>query len=148
MSIEPISSAMTYQVQNNTPKVKAEKPSVAEPSDKEVTKASQERPDNNTVVVKDTQETDPKRKNSQEDKNNQQSPSKQESVNDMMSDMSKDIGENAEAQFAVHEDTKRVMIKIVDKDSKEVLKEFPPEKTLDMIAKVWELAGLFVDEKR
>ena len=39
------------------------------------------------------------------------------------------------------------MIKIIDKDSKEVLKEYPPEKTLDMIAKVWEVAGLLVDEK-
>jgi flagellar protein FlaG len=39
------------------------------------------------------------------------------------------------------------MIKIVDKDTKEVLKEYPPEKTLDMIAKVWEVAGLLVDEK-
>jgi len=36
----------------------------------------------------------------------------------------------------------------VDKKSKEVIKEYPPEKTLDMIAKVWELAGLLVDEKR
>ena len=31
---------------------------------------------------------------------------------------------------------------------KEVIKEFPPEETLDMIAKVWELAGILVDEKR
>jgi flagellar protein FlaG len=53
-----------------------------------------------------------------------------------------------EAQFGIHEKTGRMTIKIVDKDTKEVIKEFPPEKTLDMIAKVWELAGLLVDEKR
>ena len=29
----------------------------------------------------------------------------------------------------------------------EVLKELPPEKILDMIAKAWELAGIMVDEK-
>ena len=28
------------------------------------------------------------------------------------------------------------------------IKELPPEKTLDMIAKVWEMAGILVDEKR
>ena len=50
--------------------------------------------------------------------------------------------------FGVHEATKRVTIKIVDKDTKKVVKEFPPEKTLDMIAKVWEMAGILVDEKR
>jgi flagellar protein FlaG len=41
-----------------------------------------------------------------------------------------------------------VTIKLVDKETKEVIKELPPEKTLDMIAKVWEMAGLLVDEKR
>lgn len=55
---------------------------------------------------------------------------------------------NSEAIFGIHEATNRVTIKIVDKTSKKVIKELPPEKTLDMIAKVWEMAGLMVDEKR
>ena len=55
---------------------------------------------------------------------------------------------NSAAVFGIHEETHRVTIKIIDKESKEVIKEFPPEKTLDMIAKVWEMAGLMVDEKR
>ena len=41
-----------------------------------------------------------------------------------------------------------VTIKIIDKETKKVIKELPPEKTLDMIAKVWEMAGILVDEKR
>lgn len=55
---------------------------------------------------------------------------------------------NSEAIFGIHDGTNRVTIKIVDKSTKEVIKELPPEKTLDMIAKVWEMAGLMVDEKR
>lgn len=55
---------------------------------------------------------------------------------------------NSEAIFGIHEKTNRVTIKIVDKTTKEVIKEFPPEETLDMIAKAWELAGILVDEKR
>lgn len=55
---------------------------------------------------------------------------------------------NSEAVFGIHEGTDRITIKIVDKESKEIIKEFPPDKTLDMIAKVWEMAGLMVDEKR
>ena len=31
---------------------------------------------------------------------------------------------------------------------KKVIKEFAPDETLDMIAKVWEIAGIMVDEKR
>lgn len=55
---------------------------------------------------------------------------------------------NQEAIFGIHEATNRVTIKIVDKETKEVIREYPPEKTLDMIAKVWEMAGLMVDERR
>lgn len=55
---------------------------------------------------------------------------------------------NSEAVFGIHDKTNRVTIKIVDKDTRETIKEYPPEKTLDMIAKVWEMAGLLVDEKR
>ena len=54
---------------------------------------------------------------------------------------------NSEAVFGVHDTTNRLTIKIVDKETREVIKEYPPEKTLDMIAKVWEQAGLLVDEK-
>ena len=55
---------------------------------------------------------------------------------------------HSEAIFGIHEGTNRVTIKIVDKGTKELIKELPPEKTLDMIAKVWEMAGILIDEKR
>ncbi len=47
----------------------------------------------------------------------------------------------------VHEVTHAIMYKLMDSDTKEVIAEFPPRKIQDMIAKMWELAGLFVDEK-
>ena len=55
---------------------------------------------------------------------------------------------HSEAVFGIHEKTNRLTNKIVEKETKEVIKELPPEKTLDMIAKAWELAGLLVDERR
>lgn len=60
----------------------------------------------------------------------------------------KNMMAQTEAVFGIHEGTNRVMIKIVDKDTKDVIKEYPPEQTLDMIQKVWEMAGIMVDEKR
>lgn len=51
-------------------------------------------------------------------------------------------------EFSYHEDTKRVSIKVVDRETEEVIREIPPEETLDMIEKMWELAGIIVDEKR
>ncbi len=50
--------------------------------------------------------------------------------------------------FKYHEETNRISITVRDKDTDEVIREIPPEKALDMIAKAWELAGLMVDEKR
>lgn len=48
---------------------------------------------------------------------------------------------------AVHEVTHVVMYTIKDIKTDEVIAEFPPRKIQDMIAKMWELAGLFVDEQ-
>ena len=48
---------------------------------------------------------------------------------------------------AVHEVTHTVMYTIKDTKTDEVIAEFPPKKIQDMIAKMWELAGLFVDEQ-
>ncbi len=63
-----------------------------------------------------------------------------------VSDLNKQL-KNTEAVFGVHDKTNRITIKIVDRTTKEVLKEYPPEQTLDIIAKVWEIAGLLVDKK-
>lgn len=68
-------------------------------------------------------------------------------VKQAISDINKKINPNTIAQYGFHEDTNRVTIKIVDKNSDKVIREFPAEETLDMIAKVWELAGMFLDEK-
>ncbi len=51
-------------------------------------------------------------------------------------------------EFSYHEETKRVSIKVLDKDTEEVIKEIPPEETLEMLEKIWELAGIMIDERR
>lgn len=51
-------------------------------------------------------------------------------------------------EFSYHEQTKRVSIKVIDEDTDEIIREIPPEETLEMLTKMWELAGILVDEKR
>lgn len=70
----------------------------------------------------------------------------EETMKQTLSDINKKLS-NTECIFGIHKATNRVMIQIVDKDTKKVVKELPPEKTLDMIAKAWELAGIMVDER-
>ncbi|NLZ52467.1 MAG: flagellar protein FlaG [Thermoanaerobacteraceae bacterium] len=50
-------------------------------------------------------------------------------------------------EFKIHDDTKRIMVRIYDKVSDELISEVPPEKFLDLIAGLWKQAGLIVDEK-
>ena len=80
------------------------------------------------------------------DSQKEQNPGKGEQLKKAVSDLNKQLP-NSEAIFGIHEETNRVTIKIVDKSTREVIKEYPPEETLDMIAKVWEVAGILVDEK-
>ena len=56
--------------------------------------------------------------------------------------------QNTKCEFSYHETTKRVSIKVIDENTEEVIKEIPPEKTLEMIEKMWELAGIILDERR
>lgn len=55
---------------------------------------------------------------------------------------------HAEVKFSIHEGTGEVCVKIIDKRNNEVIREIPSEKILDLVAKLWELAGIFVDERR
>ena len=87
-------------------------------------------------------EKDQEDKDLSEEKDAKQGTQLKKAVNDLNKQM-----KNSEAIFGIHEATNRVTIKIVDKETKEVIKEYPPEETLDMIAKVWEIAGILVDEK-
>lgn len=57
------------------------------------------------------------------------------------------MGANTEIHFSVHERTKEIMVKIMNSETKEVVREIPPEKMLDMVAKMMELAGIIVDKK-
>ncbi len=50
-------------------------------------------------------------------------------------------------QFSVHEATNLVSVKVIDTNTDEVIREIPPEKILDMVAKLWEMAGIIVDKK-
>ena len=140
MAIEPLGSVMSTQMQMNV----ASKPQVAERTSEapELSAQTVEKVDNATLVVENAQEKG-QSNNLAEQTQEQSNEQLRKAVEKLNKNMS-----NSEAVFGIHEDTNRVTIKIVDKDTKEVIKELPPEKTLDMIAKAWELAGILVDERR
>lgn len=149
MGIEPLGSAMTYQAQT------AVKPQTVTPVNMEVPEDGQTvNIDATTASVTKIETEDQKNESSDGNGSTQQQASREpqqasDQLKKAIAEMNKKINNtNQEAVFGLHEDTNRVMIKIVDKETKETIKEFPPEKTLDMIARIWEMAGILVDEKR
>lgn len=49
-------------------------------------------------------------------------------------------------KFLVHEETERVYVQVIDKETGEVIKEIPPEKILNLVAQLQKLIGLLIDE--
>lgn len=50
-------------------------------------------------------------------------------------------------QFELHDKLDRYYVKLVDSETKELVREIPPEKMLDMYAQMAEFMGFLVDEK-
>jgi flagellar protein FlaG len=48
--------------------------------------------------------------------------------------------------FQIHEDTEKMMVKVVDLNTDEVIKELPPEEMLDLQARIHEIVGILIDE--
>lgn len=102
-----------------------------------------------TVVMKKATVAKPQEKQKQTGENtfaDNQEDISQEKIKKAIEAINKQLS-HTECQYGFHDKTNRVMIKIVDKDTDKVIKEFPPEETLEMIAKAWELAGIMVDKK-
>lgn len=50
-------------------------------------------------------------------------------------------------RFSIHEKTHQVMVKIVNSETEEVIREIPSEKIIDLVASIMERAGILVDKK-
>ena len=50
-------------------------------------------------------------------------------------------------KFEIHEKTNRIIVKLIDKDTDKVIKELPEEEFLEMVAKIEDFIGMFVDER-
>lgn len=58
------------------------------------------------------------------------------------------LGGNRRFEFSIHELTNEIVVKVYNSETDELIREIPNEKILDMVAKICEMAGLFVDERR
>ena len=147
MAIEPLSSAMSYTVQPVSRPAESTG-SATETREGQPVETNAPQVDAKTLSLSKTQtEGDGKESGSGEGAQQQRKPMNDDAIKEALKELAKKET-NIQSEFGIHEKTNRITVKLVDKKTKEVIKELPPEKTLDMIAKVWEYAGLIVDEKR
>ncbi|MBE3674276.1 flagellar protein FlaG [Pseudoalteromonas distincta] len=87
---------------------------------------------------------------SQYENNNQDEktqPLEREQLEQMAQQLQDFMGEmNRSLQFKVDEDSGRDVIKVLDKNSGEVIKQYPSEEVLSLVSKLSESAGILIDQ--
>ncbi len=64
-----------------------------------------------------------------------------EKLQDFVSSLNKGL------QFSVHEESGRDVIKVIDRESDEVVRQYPSEEVLELVAKLSDAAGNFINSK-
>jgi len=85
-------------------------------------------------------------KSAEQNDTNQPLTAKQlEKVAQQLQDFVGDLNRNIE--FSVDKDSGRDVIKVIDKDSGDLLKQYPSEEVLTLVSKLSDMVGGFVDAK-
>ena len=77
----------------------------------------------------------------------QQQPLEREQLEKVAQQLQDFMGEmNRSLQFQVDEDSGRDVIKVLDKSTGDVIKQYPSEEVLSLVSKLSETAGLLIDQ--
>jgi len=77
----------------------------------------------------------------------QQQPLEREQLEKVAQQLQDFMGEmNRSLQFKVDEDSGRDVIKVLDKSTGDVIKQYPSEEVLSLVSKLSETAGLLIDQ--
>ena len=67
---------------------------------------------------------------------------------DLLDALEREIGSMHQVglRFSKHDETGRTLIRVINKDTKELIREIPPEKVLDLAARLSDMIGIIFDE--
>ncbi|HEY8889411.1 MAG TPA: flagellar protein FlaG [Clostridium sp.] len=68
-------------------------------------------------------------------------------IKDAVKKLNKFLEDGTHLQYEKHDFFNQMIIKVVDNDTNQVIKEIPSRKILDVVAKMCEMAGVLVDKK-
>lgn len=78
---------------------------------------------------------------------NRQQPGIEETVEQLQKAIDAIQGPPRTLEFSIHEKTNAIMIKVLNKETGDLIREVPPEKILDLAARMMEITGIIVDKK-
>ena len=134
-----IGSSTDVSLSNLTPELKAKNI----PTEVDIVKAEYslvEDQSENSIVVNDKVVT--------QEKNVEQPPLTAEQLEEVAQQLQDFVGDmNRGLEFSVDEDSGRDVIKVIDKDSGDLLKQYPSEEVLTLVAKLSDMVGGFIDAK-
>ena len=122
-------------------KVSVREPAVAVP-----TAASVKAPKESLKVSEANRDSEKKGEQGENSSGKEKEPA-QSSMDAAMTVLNSQIA-RTHCAYAYDEVTKRVSIKVFDDETDELIREVPPEKSLEALKKIWEIAGIIIDEKR
>lgn len=56
-------------------------------------------------------------------------------------------GSDRKFEITIHEKTKDILVKVVNTETNETIREIPPKKIVDLVVRLCEIAGILYDEK-
>lgn len=57
------------------------------------------------------------------------------------------LGRDIKMQFRIHQRTGYTLVRLVDMQTGDIIKEIPPENMLNVIGKIWDDMGIAIDKK-
>ena len=86
-------------------------------------------------------------KEQQEEKQEQKGKLSPEFVSEMTKELNELMGElNCDLEFQYHEEVDVMSVRMIDKNTKEVIKEYPPEEMVEGMIRAQEWLGAFLDK--
>lgn len=70
----------------------------------------------------------------------------EDKIRNLVEDSNHRLADNR-LEFQLHEKSNRFMVKLIDKKTDKVIKEIPSEEFLDLVGRIEEFMGVFVDER-
>ena len=100
-----------------------------------------------SVVIEDSMAISGDKGEAKDSQNEQRGQASNRSVEDAVKRANNKMSKT-HCEFSYNNEVNRVSITVYDDETGEVVREIPPEESLKMLEKLWELTGLMVDEKR